>query len=303
MTNSEMFPQTFMQIHPQLSEKAIVDYINGLEVINDQVNVSKQIIRDGSFLNKILDSITGKNQQRQLIINQNTATSLEVISVWLQELECYKIDNDVVITHLTTKLCEVRNATTHLSGKISEVDDRIVELQNKADLKFIQLNKRVHRVEAKNHVDLVVTKWKNELWTYYPVLASLFLCIDELYWGDFGTYCRTENNLKKVSELVDYLRGLVLGAIKNKLGVSKNELFIVFKLLEPIVDLSDEQLEMLAYLCDWANFQTAPFTWFINGYATNYTPQYALKYFPIVLNSTRLFDRLLDENNERAKPS
>ncbi|HAG85024.1 MAG TPA: hypothetical protein DCL61_28710 [Cyanobacteria bacterium UBA12227] len=301
MTDSNMLPQTLAQNHPQLSEKAIVDYINGLEVINDQVNVSRQIISSASFLNKILDSITGKNQQRQLIINQNVVTSLEVISVWLQELEYYKIDNDIVITQLISKLGKVRDVAIRLDGKIHEVDDRIVELQNKAGLEFIKLNERVHRAEAQNHVDLVVAKWKNELWTHYPILVSLFLCIDELYWGDFGTYCRSANDLKKVNDLVGYLRNLVLDVVKSNLDMSRNDLFIVFELLKPIAELPNEQTEMLAYLCDWANLKAAPFTWSIHGYATSHTPSYVYKDFPIVINATRLFDRLLGENNERTK--
>lgn len=301
MTDSKVLPQAFVQNHPQLSEKAIVDYINGLEVINDQVSFSRQLISSDSFLNKILDSITGKNQQRQLIINQNIGTSLEVISVWLQELEHYQMDNDIVITRLVSKLGEAHNATIRLSGRVGEVDDRIVELQNKTSLEFIRLNERVHRAEAKNHVDLVVTKWKNGLWLNYPILVSLFLCIDELYWGDFGIYCRSSNEFKKVSELIGYLRDLVLEVIKDKMDINKNELFIVFELLKPIVDLPNEQLEMLSFLCDWANLKTAPFTWSIHGYSTSYTPSYMHKDFPIVLNSTRLFDRLVDENNERVK--
>jgi hypothetical protein len=301
MADNKALLQSLVLNHPQLHEKAIVDYINGLEVINDQINFSRQLISSDSFLNKILDSITGKPQQRQLIINQNVGTSLEVIAVWLQELEYYQIDSDIAITRLAIKLGEARNATLCLTGKIGEVDDRIVELQNKTNLEFARLNERVHRAEAKNHVDLVVAKWKNGLWLNYPILVSLCLCIDELYWGDFGVYCRSSNEFKKVNELIGYLRDLALDVIRDRVGINENELFIVFELLKPIINLPNDQLEMLAYLCDWANLKAAPFTWSIHGYATSYIPSYAHKDFPIVLNSNRLFDRLIDENNERAK--
>lgn len=302
-TDNKTILHTFALNHPQLTEKAIVDYINGLEVINDQITFNSQIINSDSFLNKILDSITGKSQQRQLMINKSVATSLEVISIWLQELECYRIDNDIVITRLINKLGETRDATTRLNGKVSEIDDRVVQLQNKINLEFTKLNQRVHRAEAKNHVDLVIAKWKKELWLNYPPLINLYLFIDELYWGDFGIYCRNSNDSNKVNELIEYLRNLVLEITKDKIGINRYELFIMSKWLKPICDLPKEQLEMLAYLCDWANLKikTAPVTWSIHSYVTSYTPPYVHRDIPIVLNSNRLFDYLIDEQNERAK--
>ncbi|MEA5554403.1 diguanylate cyclase regulator RdcB family protein [Anabaena cylindrica UHCC 0172] len=300
-TDNNAILDKLTQDHPQLSEKAIVDYINGLEVINDQISFNKQIINSDSFLNKLLDSITGKSQQRQLIINQNVATSLEVISVWLQEVECYRIDNDIVITRLTNKLSETRQGVMRLKGRVSEIDDRLVQLQNKINLEFTKLNERVHRTEAKIHVDLVFTKWKKELWLNYPPIVSLYLSIDELFWGDFGTYCRHSADSKKVNEMREYLRDGVLELIEDKIGIKQHELFDLSELLNPICNLQNEEREMLLYLCDWSDFKTAPVTWSIQSYASSYTPPHVHKEIPKVLNSNRLCDRLIDEQNERAK--
>lgn len=300
-TDNNVILNKLTQNHPQLSEKAIVDYINGLEVINDQISFNKQIINSDSFLNKLLDSITGKSQQRQLIINQNVATSLEVISVWLQEVECYRVDNDIVITRLTNKLSETRHGVMRLKGRVSEIDDRLVQLQNKINLEFIQLNERVHRTEAKNQVDIVFTKWNKELWLNYPPLVSLYLSIDELFWGDFGIYCRNSAASNKVNELIEYLRNRVLEIIEDKISIKRHELLVLSELLKPIYNLPNEQRQMLLYLCDWSDFKTAPVTWSIQSCASSYTPPHVQKDIPIVLNSNRLFDCLIDEQNERAK--
>ncbi len=297
--DSKTILNAFRQNHPQLTEKGIVDYINGLEVINDQVSFSKQIINGDSFLNKILDSITGKSQQRQLLINKNVATSLEVISVWLQELEFYRIDNDIVITRLIDKLSETRNATMHVNRRVNEIDSRVVELQSKISFEFSRLNERVQRTEAKSHVDLVIAKWNAELWFNYPPLVSLYLCIDELHWGDFGMYCRNSADANKVNDLTDYLRNCLLEIIKKRIGTEKNELFVMAQWLKPISALPDERLEMLTYLCNWADSKTTPITWSIYSYATSYTPTHASKDIPITLNSARLIDRLVDEQSKR----
>ncbi len=70
-------------------------------------------------------------------------------------------------------------------------------------------------------------------------------------------------------------------------------------MLEPIRNLPKEQIEMLTYLCDWVDLKTAPVTWSIHSYATNYTPPHARKDIPYVLSSNILFERLVDEHKER----
>ncbi|NES81656.1 MAG: hypothetical protein F6K10_09765 [Moorea sp. SIO2B7] len=300
-TDSQTILDEIRQNHPQLSEKAIVDYINGLEVINDQINVNGKIINSESFLNKILDSITGKRQQLQQLIDKNIATSLEVISVWLQEIDCYRIDNDIVITGLVNKLCETRNAVMRLNGRVSGIDNHLLQLQNKINLEFTDLKERVHHTEAKNHVDFVITKLNEKLWLNYPPIVSLYLSIDELYWGDFGIYCRNSNDSKKVNRLIEYLRNLVLKTIKDKIGINQDQLFVMSEWFKPSGDLANEQIEMLAYLSDWAKLKIAPVTWSIQSYANNHTSPHVYNEIPLVLNPNRLFDRLIDEHYERTK--
>ncbi|MTJ09021.1 diguanylate cyclase regulator RdcB family protein [Anabaena sp. UHCC 0204] len=283
--------------HSQLSEKAIVDYINGLEIINDHINVNQWIMNSDSFLNKILDSITGRSQQRQLIINKNIATSLEVISVWLQELDYYRIDNDIVITRLTDKLRETREGVMRLNGRVIEIDNRLGQL----NLEFINLKNELNQVKAKNHVDLVFAKWNGELWLNYPPLVSLYLAIDELFWGDFGIYCRNSADSRKVNDLIEYLCNKVLKMIKDEIGINQHKPLLLSELLSPICKLSDEEREMLSYLCDWSDFKTAPVTWSIYSYASDHKPPHVNKEIPIVLHSKRLFYRLIDEQNERVK--
>lgn len=303
MTNNKNFLDKMIQNHPQLREKAIVDYIDGLEVINDHISFRRQIINRDSFLNKILDSITGKSQQRQLIINQNVAISLKVISVWLQELECYRIENDIVITYLTNKLSETRNAVMRINGRVEGIADRFEQLQSKLEIELRKLKKRVDRIEAKHHIDFVIAKWSEELWLNYPPLVKLYLSIDELYWGDFGIYCRNPEDSEKVNDLIKYLRNEILKIIKNTIGINPDKPFIMSQWLKPISDLPKEELEMLAYVCDWANLKikTAPVTWSIHSYATSYTPPHAHNDIPIVLNFNTLFYCLIDEHNDSAK--
>jgi YjcZ-like protein len=302
-TDNTLMLDELIELHPQLTEKAIVDYINGLEVIDDQIKISQGITRSDSFLSKVLCVLTGKDQQRQLLINENVGISLEVISVWLQELEHYRIENDVQITFLANKLYEIGQKLKHYqfnnAARVSEIDLRLEELKSQMSEKLAKLDERVQHEEAINHLTRVFKKWNREIWNSYPPLVRLCLSIDELYWGNFGRYCRKSSDSQEVNQLIEDLHNEALEKIEQEINIKRYELFEIAEWLQPVCNLSEGQREALSYLCDWAMAKTAPVTWSIQSYASSNDLPCVDREIPIVLSAQRAVERLIYEYRKR----
>ncbi|MEL6400787.1 MAG: diguanylate cyclase regulator RdcB family protein, partial [Cyanobacteria bacterium J06626_4] len=199
------------------------------------------------------------------------------------------------IVSLSEKLKETRSAVMRLSNNLSQLNGRLSCLQDSLQFQLTSLNERVHRVEAKNHVDFVVDKWRNGLWDKYPPLISLYLLVEELHWGDFGVYRRAVNANSKVHELIQYLCNQIFRIIEEELDLPKNNLFIVSDWLKSDVDLSDEQRDMLIFLYSQAKIKESPFAWSIASYVDNYSPPHVFNEVPIVLSPSRIVESLIDE--------
>jgi ribosome-binding ATPase YchF (GTP1/OBG family) len=177
------------QQHPQVTEKAIVDYVNSLEVLEDHLR-----LRDTShncFLTRIWDSITGKTAQRQQIIDRNLTTALQTVSVWLQDLQLCQAESELAMAHMADKLIETRAGVMRLQQRhkilVAEVQDlnqRFEQFQNRVNHQLTQLEAQIQQMEAARlanvHLEQVFNKWQAGRFDNYPPLARLYLVIGVL---------------------------------------------------------------------------------------------------------------------------
>lgn len=81
---------------PQLKEKAIVDFINGMEVNGDLIRVREEV--NSGFISRIWQDITGDSHTRQQQIDKNMEAGLHAVSDWLQVLQSNQVKSDLAIT-------------------------------------------------------------------------------------------------------------------------------------------------------------------------------------------------------------
>ncbi|WP_375504480.1 diguanylate cyclase regulator RdcB family protein [uncultured Nostoc sp.] len=294
------------RLHPQLTEKAIVDYVNGLEVLNDHLRFHDQT--NNEFLTRIWDSITGRTAQREQIIDGNITNSLKTVSVWLQDIQLHQGESDIAVTRLAGKLKETRTGVMRLQERHNELakDVQVIahhvdRLQIQVQEHWIELESKIRQVNAgrlaSTHLEQVFDKWQAERLNNYPPLARFYIVIDELYWGYFGTYCRSQFGISEVHELMEQLRNKGWTQIKQDLGGDVSQLMLPEEWLSPIQELPKELREVLIYLSNWADLQTAPVTWAIRNAALLKS---GLPHdFPRVFSGEHVINHLMYENKKR----
>jgi hypothetical protein len=293
-------------LHPQLTEKAIVDYVNGLEVLDDHLRFRDQTNK--KFLTRIWDSITGRTEQRKQIIDRNITTSLETVSFWLQDIQLYQGKSDIAVARLAGKLKETRTGVMRLQERHNElaanvqvIAQDVDQLQIQVQDQWIQLKSKIRQVDAGRlasaHLEQVFDKWQAERLNSYPPLVRLYIVIDELHWGNFGTYCRSQFGTSEVHQLMEQLLHKALFQMKQDLGGDVSQLMLPEEWLSPIMDLPEESREVLSYLSNWADPQTAPVTWTIRNAAL--LESGLADDFPRVFSGEHTINHLMYENKKR----
>lgn len=278
MNNQPIQFNSLTRDHPQLTEKALVDFVNGLEVIDDHIRVREK--NNNSFVSRLWGDLNGENALRQNTIDQHVTESLKTVSTWLQCLQHQQIQSDLAITKIGTKLLETRRGVMILLDKHNalrhEVEKLLISMDNMNE-KYSQLSIRLEQVDdgrlATQHIEAVFDKWEAGGLNHYPVLIRLFLVFDELYWGDFGHYCRQcgleHREIKRLVEQLqnksciqlksDWLNGQLPSHAYDWQSAIKQEL----------QNVAVEHCDVIAYLTDEAVNDTMPMLWSLNQLANN----------------------------------
>lgn len=300
MNNPPISFDTLTRDHPQLADKALVDFINGLEVIDDHIRVREQ--KNSQFFSRIWGDLNGESALRQQTIDQHVTESLKTVSTWLQCLQSQQIQSDLGIAKVAEKLLETRKGVMLLLDKHNGLQQQVNNIlisMDEMNIKYSQLSIKLEQVDkgrlASQHLEAVFDKWEVGDFNHYPVLIRLYLVFDELYWGDFGNYCRhcglEHYEIKRLIEQVEHKSLIQLkkdwqyGSIFDWQAHIKNDL----------QQLSGEYLEVIAYLTNQACHEKMPILWSINQLANNPEMNGRVNNIniPIILNKENSIKRLI----------
>ncbi len=278
MKNIPILFDTLTRDHPQLTEKSLVDFVNGLEVMDDHIRVRE--ITNNKFVSRLWGDLNGENALRQNTIDQHATESLKTVSTWLQCLQSQQIHSDLAITKIGSKLLETRQGVMILLEKHNSLQFEVNSLllsMDSMDKKYNQLFLRIEQVNdgrlASLHIEKVFVKWAAGGLNHYPLLIRLFLVFDELYWGDFGNYCRQlglEN--KEIQDYIQMVKDKSRIQLKNDWSVNQlpNTAFDwQANIKQGLQNLSVEHCDVIAYLTDEAINDAMPMVWSLNQLANN----------------------------------
>lgn len=302
MRNSPIQFDTLMLEHPQLSEKSLVDFVNGLEVIDDHIRVREQV--NNRFISRMWGDLNGESALRQHTIDQHVTESLKTVSTWLQCLQDQQIQSDLAIAKVGSKLLETRQGVMVLLEKHNalrhEVEKLLVSMDDMNE-KYGQLSIRIEQVNdgrlATQHIEAVFDKWEAGRLNHYPVLVRLFLVFDELYWGDFGNYCRKCGlQHKEIQRLVQQVQDKSLIQLKDdwlNMQLSSTAYPWQIDTKQGLQKLHAEHNEVIAYLTDEAINDSMPMLWGLNQLANDPYRECTLPSvnLPIILNAQNAVNR------------
>ncbi len=166
---------------PQLSQKALVDFVNGTESAGELIRFRSK--RTG-LLGRLGAFLSGRDGDETQLIYQAMITGQATTIDWLTTVQNAQAESDIA-------LAAVARATKALRAKVgeiqSEISDRFEILEKSNRLLYEELADHSRAINAKSEFERILIEAEQ---TNLPTLAMAFYVVDCLWWGPFGNYIR-----------------------------------------------------------------------------------------------------------------
>ena len=190
---------------PHLSEKMIVDLVNGHEVVDDLLQEKR--LQGG--LSRFMGCLDGSNRRRDDIIHQQTQRSLEVLTSWALDLtDCVRFtqENLILVAQKLQKtrsdLLDVARAVCVNDQQIKIIENALEALDFRISRRLIEAEKRLLTIEDKYEIIELTEAWKSgRYYVGYPLPLQIAFVIDDLMRGERG--CRILENTRTKGFLLD----------------------------------------------------------------------------------------------------
>lgn len=257
-TNKEAFPYecTAIKAFPGLTEKLIIDFANGIDVVNDHLKV--KAMRNGLF-NRLLDGLTGTSQEREDQIQKGGVRGQEAALQWLTELTAAHARSNLALAEVQQTANRLEDALAEVTNSLVNTQDQLQHLKRTVNERINDLSTRLERQEAKNHIDMICAKLESGTYSPLPLLQGVYAVLDELYWGLLGDYLRKEkcNNIDDYKSMREYLSNKLIALVNKKNGGVRNSFN---KWIQTTPKLEAIYTDSIAYLGDWAKAHEQPFS-------------------------------------------
>ena len=237
--------------HPQLTEKVVIDFVNGLEVVGDHLRCRST----RSFVGRVWYATIGRASREQYLIDFNLKTGLETVEKWTRDIQKFQAKSDLALAVVAEKLNEARIALDRHALRQSELEVALSQIQQRLDGLTQQVNELEARNKANDQVDLLLHQWEERMGRICSPLVQVFLTIDELWWGAFGRYCRLARDPQ---DFIDISRHKLAEHFAAKLALKAHDFIAVETLLSSVEKTPDEQRDIVCYLADRGTVDSNP---------------------------------------------
>lgn len=195
--------------HNYISDKLILDSLNGIMIANDHNLVSKS---RNSFIRRNLDSLSGTSKKRQEFINENFINSINGALNYLK-------DHDANLNRVHENIAIVANEIFKTQNEMLKFYDKHKTLQKQVDdfRKFVfeqykEFDRRVKKLEINNEIIMEISFLRsgNQKYAGYSIPLKLYSLVDNLFSGNLGLAYKQDFFKDSVaflqSEIIIYLK-------------------------------------------------------------------------------------------------
>lgn len=298
MSSCEPITETsdIVRVLPCLPEKFIVDFANGIDVARDHLRVQKQ---RSDFGARLFDEFTGKAARRDAAINASLADGVESSLRWLTELTSSLAKSNYAIERVNYQINQLNQHVTVLAGYSAETRRQLEELSVQMESRYKAMENEIGRIDfiqkAERNLDHVLSKWASGRYHGFSLSGRCYAAIYELYWGEFGDYCRSQPGAER-QRFIETLANKSIDLLARDANTSPLARLDTQAWLENpqgshvLPDASDA----LAYLGDWST-EDSPFV-----YSATQMPRVMPMHLPRISSSERVIEGLVSEVFERA---
>jgi hypothetical protein len=289
------------EVMPALADKVAVTLSSRLSSAKDQIKVQKN---SEGFLEEVIGVVTGKKTRRQ---NQVNAHFADLIGGTIEQLT--EVMESVALGHRALAVVggEVRNLQGNLEAVANEVLSIRSDLSNLIDV----VDSRLHSLEerlaknealitASNQIDHAFNKWKVGALDDLPVISRLYVTLDELWWGNLGAYV-TRFPGNEAESLLSDIKNRAKIHLGDSVDVGLNDRIDrkawFSKPSGKLCSSSHEVPKLVAFLSDWSNEETTPFSFTVNTISEGV--EAVAPGVPYLFSADRLAKAMLKENFNR----
>jgi len=228
--------------HLYINEKLILDLVNGVGVVAKDLNDSAKDKEKGIV--RFWDSLSGNEKKRQNQINMNVIEGFKSVSKWLEDHDRYSTRMDLRIKDVADELYKTQDEILKFYSQFKELGLRVgllEEFKKSAESKFNNIEERLKKIEAQQHIDLEVSKLCH---LDLPIEIEIFTILDNLASGEFGLWMIFEKESKKKDEQISYLKR----KIREKLKIEGKEYFDFKKLSSKINSLQPLEQKAIKFI-------------------------------------------------------
>jgi hypothetical protein len=189
---------------PIVSDKALIDLVNGIQVSKDIIRYRK----NRGFFGQLLDTLNGSDalgasfasRKRQLLLDGNLIAGQEALHQWVLELTDSLHISQVALEVTQQSLLEARDAIRRQKQRLQIQEDALLaltqgltQLAQQVGTRLNELEARVRKLEvrvaANEDLDRIVTAWAAEqTYTKLPWAVQVALLAREVFSSSVATY-------------------------------------------------------------------------------------------------------------------
>ena len=192
-------PREVLEEFPQLRDKAVIDVVNGMEVVGDHLRTRDE--NPGSMTSRVWDLITGEAARRQQAQDRSVEVVLKGVNGWLIALQTAQVRSDVAIARVAEHLRETRQFVMKLEAKHQQLQENVAAIKRQLDEHIERTDKQLSELRkalclegaerrAWNAVERVKSRWESGRFDAFPPFLRAVLAANDLYWSDFGAFLR-----------------------------------------------------------------------------------------------------------------
>ena len=262
--------EDMFKIFPQLREKAVVDVVNGLEIVDDHLRWRDE--NPGSFLDRLWNGLTGASARRQQAVDRGVHGVLRGMNEWLQGLQAAQAESDIAMARVAERLLETRHGVTKLQERHRELREQVALLDRRLEEHIERTATKISALQrelddekadrqAWNAVSDVNARWRTSRFEAVPPLLRVLLAANDLYWSKFGAFLRLKGpDDRDARKLIDYARNVLANMAADFAAGEQSDSLIVDRWLDPLEDttLPADWRDALAYLLEGASPEEQP---------------------------------------------
>lgn len=269
-------------------EKFIVDFANGIDVLDDHLR-SQQ---NRSAFQRFKEGISGKSSARQQQVNATLRDGVEASLTWLTELTTKLAKSNLALAHVNTRVNHLRLDIAKLAHFSADTHEQLLDISRQINLRLSDLEEQVHHISlhqrADAHMDNILSRWGAGRYNDLSLLGRCYAVLEELRWGAFGDMIR-QGERRQSLQLLDTLKNRAQEQLARDGNVNQTTRLDTQSWLAGQT-LENSWPETISWIADWCDGDAHPITWSI-------TQRYDAmpKRMPLILSAERITGPLVNE--------